>query len=47
MRPNPGLQEGEKEGDPGVGGLLGNLNLEIFDAAQMDDLGGVIDDFFA
>jgi hypothetical protein len=30
-----------------VGGLLDDLNLEGFDAAQMDDLGGVTDEILA
>jgi hypothetical protein len=30
-----------------IGGLLGDLNLEGLDAAQMDDIGGVTDEIMA
>jgi hypothetical protein len=38
---------GGRERDSDVGGLLGNLNLEGLDSAQMDDLGGVTDEILA
>jgi hypothetical protein len=42
-----GGREGGRGVDPGVGGLLGDLNLEGIDAAQMDDLGGATDEIVA
>jgi hypothetical protein len=38
---------GGRERDSDMGGLLGDLNLEGLDSAQMDELGGVTDEILA